>query len=70
MAKEQPPLLFFGKEPTAEGLNFDDILASMGVGNLNLDSDSNEESKAPLKEEKRQKTSSDENESYRVKAHF
>lgn len=62
MAKEQPPLLFFGKEPTAEGLNFDDILASMGVANLDLDSDSNEESKAHFRKETRKGTYSDEDE--------
>ena len=59
MAKEQPPLLFFGNEPTAEGLNFDDILTSMGVGNLNLDSDSSEETKDTTKNESKQRISSE-----------
>ena len=42
MAKEAPPLLLNGKEPTSTGLLFDDILTSMGVGDL-LDSDSDED---------------------------
>jgi len=41
LAKEAPPLLLNGKEPTSTGLIFDDILTSMGVSDL-LDSDSDE----------------------------
>jgi hypothetical protein len=44
MAKDAPPLQLFGRPPIGNGLNFGDILASMGVGDLQLDS-SDEESK-------------------------
>ena len=42
MAKEEPPLLTVGREPTNTGLLFDDILQSMGVSDL-LNSDSEQE---------------------------
>ena len=44
MAKEQPPLLTVGRAPVGTGLNFNDILVSMGVSDLQLDS-SGEETK-------------------------
>ena len=36
MAKEAPPLLLNGKEPTSTGLLFDDILTSMGVSSAQI----------------------------------
>lgn len=42
MAKESPPLIF-GREPTGNGLNFDEILSSMGVSDLNIGSDDSDD---------------------------
>ena len=42
MAKEAPPLIF-GREPTGNALNFDEILSSMGVSDLNIGSDDSED---------------------------
>lgn len=47
MAKDAPPMLVIGREPCSTGLNFDDILTSMGITDdiLNENSDSSEENK-------------------------
>lgn len=41
MAKEAPPMLVIGREPTSKGINFDDILTSMGIGDDILKDNSN-----------------------------
>lgn len=46
MAREEPPLLFFGREPTGNSLDFNHILATMGVqGIMDMPSSGGEEAK-------------------------
>ena len=51
IAKDEPPMLIGASHPTGDGLEFDDILASMGVTDDILDGMDDENSDVKLEDQ-------------------